>query len=754
MRIRLKVLRVFAIVMAGMLMLSSCGDKEGQQKVEEVIEKQTQSISLETIDLDTLEFDESTWKDNSLDKYSATYNHELKRSYPNDAVFGGGNGQFLASGRAYRLRKHLFTDASKNWDEVSFVTDDGKNGSKEFISNNSQIWQIGAVAGTEECLLETIIWQEEGNYAEHHVLVVDENMNSILDIYLPFLDGEDYVVFDKMMMDAVKNLHLVYGGCYIIVDRSGNIISEYQYEGAFEHLYIMKDGQVALKVHMVVKEENTQSYSFLYYDTTKNEWKKLAEFVAPCDANWRVAVCPDKDTLLYADKKGVYKGKPTNLDGATLIYEWQKHGIIVTDVKDLQYLEGDRITLICEEGDKMHYLNLEPTKEEVPIQIITFAIPESKKNMYEKLVATFNRKYPAYQIVLRTDYDKTALLTKLMAGDGPDMIDTYITGFAEQKELWLPLNKILEKLGVLDELVLPVMELGSIDGQLYGIVSDFSIETVVTIGDESRNWKFDELEREILENRKLEALTDSITCKDGWDFIARFLFRGVEDSYFVDQQTGKTRFGDPQVREVLETIKRYYGGTVYYEAGKLLEEGRVLCNPVTISRPEQLALYRMFYGEKLQYSGYPTINGGKHFLYSGLPITIRRNASEEEITGACLFFKMLLSYDIQAETITNDMLNFSVRKDVLEEQLAAVNEYTYAYALGIERIQLGDEVDFEKDKETFYSLLENAIPKKVMPRELLNIFIEELPRYLEGEISVDMVLEHLDNRVQLYLDEN
>lgn len=731
-----------------------CGCQQEKASITGTLEYDNNEIqTIDDVDLtDIIENINAEWKDNSLDLYSATNNYELIRSYPMGAINGGKTSLFIGNSCAFRFKKHLFEDYRQNWDEISYVTSGGLSVSNP-IENSTQVWSMGTVVGTDDSLMEAIIWQEEGDYVKHHVIVVDQEMNQKQDIHLAFLDGEEYIVFDKMMMDVKGNLHLVYEGKYIITDNCGTVISEYQYEGAYEHLYLMKDGHVALKVHESVKSEKATLYSFLYYDMEQKEWISLAEVETDIGVFMRVAICPDKDTLLFADKKGVYKGSPTNIEEATLLYEWQKHGLLVTDVYDLQYLEGDRISLICEDSDKLYYLNLEPTKEEVPVQKITLAIPAYRKSAYEKVVVAFNKQYPAYSIELKTDYDQTVLLTELMAGKGPVLIDTHLTGFENQKELWLSLDKILEKLELADQLMLPAMELGNIDGQLYGIVRDFSIGTVITSGDKARNWNYEELTKEMLENQILKAPTDSISCDGGWEFVSGFLIHGLEDNYFIDIETGITHFNNPQMKEMLEAIKKYYNGKEKYKPGQLLDEGKVLCNPVSISRPEQLALYRMYYGEKLQYSGYPTKNGGKHFMSSSQPITIRKNASKEEITLACLFFQMLLSYDVQAEAITDDRLSFSVRKDVLEEQLAAVNEDTYASAPGIDQIQLGDGVDNTKDRETFYYLLDNAMPQKYLPKELNSIFMEELNQYFNGEMTVDMVLEHLENRVQLYLEE-
>lgn len=87
----------------------------------------------------------------------------------------------------------------------------------------------------------------------------------------------------------------------------------------------------------------------------------------------------------------------------------------------------------------------------------------------------------------------------------------------------------------------------------------------------------------------------------------------------------------------------------------------------------------------------------------------------------------------------------------MEEQINRVNEYSSGRFLGH---AIGDQVDSELDKATLYGLLEKAEYERdvaAMPRELYNIFSEELDLYLSGSQTEDMLIEHLENRVGLYL---
>ena len=135
-------------------------------------------------------------------------------------------------------------------------------------------------------------------------------------------------------------------------------------------------------------------------------------------------------------------------------------------------------------------------------------------------------------------------------------------------------------------------------------------------------------------------------------------------------------------------------------------------------------------------------------------MTVRRTASKEEKEVACAFIDFLLSYECQSQTADDRNFALSVRKDVLEEQISGMDENTVVHdrAAGKD-IRLGDNLDKETDAQILYDLMDKARPRKYFPRELNSILSEELEQYFSGVITEDMLIEHLENRVGLYLSE-
>lgn len=100
-------------------------------------------------------------------------------------------------------------------------------------------------------------------------------------------------------------------------------------------------------------------------------------------------------------------------------------------------------------------------------------------------------------------------------------------------------------------------------------------------------------------------------------------------------------------------------------------------------------------------------------------------------------------------------MNFalSVRRDMLEEQIAAMDQSTMPFVVGFDQITLGGDLNVELDRKTLLNLIDQAEPIKYLPRELLDILWEELDQYFSGGITEDMVINNLEGRVGLYLGE-
>ena len=135
------------------------------------------------------------------------------------------------------------------------------------------------------------------------------------------------------------------------------------------------------------------------------------------------------------------------------------------------------------------------------------------------------------------------------------------------------------------------------------------------------------------------------------------------------------------------------------------------------------------------------------------PLAIRRTATDEEKEAAGAFISLCLSYEGQSQASNDLNFGLSVRKDVLEEQITAMDELTAVFEVGLGQFILGDDLNIELDRKTLLDMIDAARPLRYFPAELRNIMSEELGQYFSGTITEDMLIDHLESRVGLYLGE-
>ena len=701
-----------------------------------------------------LEEAEDFYKGNkSLD--SAVAGFSLHAENPVNAQEGGGSGSFLGASRAYCFKKHLFVNMDECWDELSYVSVEGERGT-ERIELVNQLWGVGTAVGTDHYVGLNIEAEEEAEeYRYRYILTErDENHEKVREFPLNFLQGDIGTVLETIQslgVDSSGAAHLLQGGRYLMVSQEGEILAEYVPEdGTVREMIPLYDGRMAFWQE---GKGNLGEITLQCMDAESGKPVMLASLGNP-ETNIHYITLFDEGSLLYADKDGLYR---SDLSGKNpeLLYRWVHHGIITHGISGIQTDGEEKIMILYSDSEQLNFLCLEPTTEEVPICRITMNVWDSSMDVYQLAVAEFNRRYPSCYIELVGigNKDRTALLTQLTAGKGPVLIDPTLANFEEMEELWEPLDDVLEQLGIMEELYLNAMEMGRINGTLYGIVGDFFLETVVAVEPDLEDWDFDTFMQRVRDTPGLEAVCDYYSSEYGPYNLYSLLNHGLEDNYFIiaDEETGELHFDRDRFRQFVELADKYCRNEEGVWPGDSLLEGKTLCNALSVHKPEDIAACRKIYGEDVNYIGAPAGDGGIHEICAPNMLSIRKSATKEEKEAAAAFLAMYLSYETQARAAKDMSYNLSVRRDVLEEQVASMPTVSYLYLIG--EVKIGDNMDIERDRATLEELIESARPRNGFPRELSDILWEELDQYFAGSITEDMLMEHLENRGGLYLGE-
>lgn len=744
------------------LMLGGCGmqGSQGQQLQGQGTDRQESEEGAETVSvMDIRTLQELAQRDNSLDAYSAVQHAILPSERPKAELAGEFPYVALGENSAACYVKYVPMNPEEERKEFAMVTTGGDENMIDLTEDRFYAG-MGTALGKDSYFL----YGRSGEV--YSIFEVDGGMNLLQEIQLDFVGrGEkEFEYIAQLVADTDGRLHAIIEKAkladegwyvteeeyrYCVISAEGELLAEYVTADTVSNLVPLYDGRVAL----ATKQTNQGRLLLQCMDVGANRLttvldceRELAKF------NYYYTLM-DENTLVYANAMGIYR---RSLSGGEpeLLYLWMNHGVTLSSVMMMQAGEN-RISLVyrCEKG--LGYLCIEPTTEEVELKEITIVVPSYKSDIYRLAVVEFNRRYPACHINMKSYNDNTtdALLTELNAGKGPVLIDALVTGFSDKEALWEPVEEVLQQLGVMDNLVDKAMDQGRINGTLYGVVMDFYLETVVTADKELTDWDYDRFLQLVSERKNLKAVMNSCATQDGWYFIVEFFIQSMEDNYFLDAETAATNFDSEEFRTILHLARDYCERKDFVNAVEGLEDGQVFCNVITITQPEQLALYRFAYGDRVNYIGFPSKNGARPVIRGGDPMVMRKNATKEEKELAYAFLEILLSEEILSKATDDLNYKLSVRKDVLAEQLAGVGEWDIPYATGFEPISLEGAVDHGKDAELLYGLLEKAEPRTGFPRELYSLIAEEVQSYLEGTVTEEVVIQNLTNRVGLYLEE-
>lgn len=685
--------------------------------------------------------------------------------------------QFLGTNRAFKFSVYYFPDKKEDSYTELITVDSNEslnsltwayNDKETIVSSGHMVGTSGFVTlavcrseneeGKDQCVLQkreadgTVTETISVDCLDPTVLLYNHASRTII------VDGNGYI--------HMAGVPLSYDMTdYYVLSSDGDMIATMHFEkSSFMRFITLPDGRIAcdsresagsaneagsMQYHHKVELMDTQTgqESVLFeYDELDKEGKNRIQAVNVFD----------DDRLVYADSEGVYFSDYSFTESRQ-IYSWRDQAISFPDIYDVSSDENGTISVLMNRDGSLYLHHLVPKPENV--REIELAVSWGA-DAYSEAVMEFNKRHPEYRIVIRDDYDETALLTRLIAGDGPVLVDSSLVPFDEHETLWEPLGQIYEESGIRDSLNSAVLKLASIDGEVYGIVSDFFVETLITGADET-DWDYDRFLQCMEKGSGLRYIMNNGMVNSAKLWIAVDLFdNGIENSFYMDAESGELKFDTEEFRTLLRLIDKYGPGDRYGSGQSLvpyvegLREGEVLCNFIYINSPSDLIFWRKTCGDYANIVGFPDNTGAKHRLVGAHVLAIRKTASDADKTIAAEFAKMLLSYEVQRKMTRSPNFHLSVRTDVLEEQIHSVKKGDWVTITSFGTEDLGfylEEPDNEENGRVLKEILENS---EVFHDEgYKGILAEEFYSYFMGEITEDMLIEHLNNRVGLYLKE-
>lgn len=378
----------------------------------------------------------------------------------------------------------------------------------------------------------------------------------------------------------------------------------------------------------------------------------------------------------------------------------------------------------------------------------------------ENVVKQYNESSDKYVVVTDEafwheaggDYDtrcRNAML-KIVEGKGPDIFtdvlfyDNDIIPLARKGALMDMTDFLAEQ----DYLLPDVLKSAEWKGRYYGVPINFCIDSLVTtsaVALPDEEWTVENC-MESFEKSGIPVFMEGDRLN---------ILRCLYNDQFIDRETMECHFDCTEFRKILEFVKKYSAPDTEGDILYRVQSGEVGCVDQSVRGASSLGRTELYWNGRQRYVGYPTSEGSKYRLFCDVLFV---NANTKKLEGVLDFLRFYLSYDIQKvpdnlKGMTRiDMA--SVRKDVMEEQMSVALNSTLYYHDDDGRMH--ETQITEKHVEEFWKMLRCSSASLETRRydTILNgIVWNEAEKYWSGERPLDEIIDHIQNRVQLMLEE-
>lgn len=505
------------------------------------------------------------------------------------------------------------------------------------------------------------------------------------------------------------------------------------------------------------------------------ERKQLAESIKDFPAV--NGVCADStgqyDFLLYDDITAYGYDLSTHKKEELLI--WGDSDVNGYFVKRLSLLGDGRC--LCTVGDwvnddKSIVLLTRARSEEAPKRLNMVIATVDGGSELAALAVGFNRNNNQYHITVKNYGSLTDLYNAILSKETIDIIDLAginvenlsRQGIFEDLSPYLEQSKTFSRSDFVDG----ILEAYTFDGNLVGIPESFRLRTVV--GDKSKLGSDAGLTLEgllAIAGRNPQAMPfDEITREEMMQYLMMF-----NEDAFIDWETGKCHFDSAQFKAVLEFVNRFPDSTGNgrddVSLPSKIQNGNVLFAIADMKGLKAFQLYGAMFGETAVCVGFPTIDGkGGTLLFADNAFGIA--ASSGNKSGAWDFIESVLERK-NIDGMDNEEVYYAYyyyepsQFPTMKKALSAITDYIMEIdkAGKFSSRHYSDGWSFtshavtQDEINTILDLVPDATPYfSVEDDEIIKIINEEAGAYYSGQKGIDDVLKIIQNRIQLYVDEN
>lgn len=396
------------------------------------------------------------------------------------------------------------------------------------------------------------------------------------------------------------------------------------------------------------------------------------------------------------------------------------------------------------------------TKKQLEIAVV------SADSFLKKTVVDYNKQSTEFEIVLREcpagddpdDY-RNKIQAELSAGKGPDLMSSSVLNLraGSDKGYLLELTEYYNQYK--DDFFGAARQLGKVDESYYGIPYAFNVMTLVG-------------SKDLLGNRTEWNMDDAMQCMEqssAETFIAQadagylYYYLGLftENPKLIDWENRVSYLNGDDGCSLLEFSKQYAKKESQQGEADLerVANGKSLTSIQYLLTPTMSAYVSDSLQGKEIYIGFPAEKGMSGHCLNGEVLEINHNCKEVE--GALSFIKYLLSDEQQmylAEQMDMGAVGYGY---------PVINRYTEQLFDNLrEEAKNHEQADINSEEpvltaeqiDVLWNVINSACLYDDETEAVWNILLEEIGVYQENTKTTKQIMDVVNNRVQLYLDEN
>ncbi|MBQ9142999.1 MAG: extracellular solute-binding protein [Lachnospiraceae bacterium] len=435
--------------------------------------------------------------------------------------------------------------------------------------------------------------------------------------------------------------------------------------------------------------------------------------------------------------------------------------------------------------------SVEDLAEGEKYQITLGCNPNLMPQLLEAAIVDFNKSNQYYEVVVR-EYDwqegQQRLEADLATGNGPDLFDLsmiYVDklvrkGLVEDLSPYLEDGQGMER----EDIVASVLLCNTKENVLTCIPPRFTVDIMLgkksLIGEKS-SWTVEDFLKCVENNEGMQIANSNYNAynselKNRFSIIYTAVYKGIDN--FIDVENNKADFDREEFVNLLTLAKEYQADAFDYESQsnfltQVQEEKLLLCfNGITSVSDYMLSQAAV--EQEAQFIGFPTYDGSSCYGIRNY-ISYGMNVESQVKAGAWAFLEFLISYRLSDPML--DSYGFYTSAKALEEQFAEAMEKEYEkdsnweVLIGTDgepveapkwnRSDFGEQNKIEayaareKDIENLRAIIDGAsYAYGLNSNSIYQIVQEEVYHYLGENKSPEETVSLIQNRVQLYLDEN